>query len=251
MTSAWGVISFIDALATKGIWRSHDTNLVLDSFEEVKALASKLKMEIEKASGGDCWERLSPNLATFSDSIALGIILPPEMYESQDKEFYDSARKYLLLRQVVLFLSKLVGQAVLGKVPLMYRGCISVGEMAMRGNSYIGEAVDAAGVSFESCEGAFVFLTNEAANVFTSRHPYLRIAHPAYFVPYEVPLKDGSLLKTLTINPLLLLPSSRREEAIATYIETFQQGADSASESTRRKAVNTIRYLEYLKSWQW
>ena len=173
------------------------------------------------------------------------------MYESKNKEFYDSARKYLLLRQVVLFLSKLVGQAVLGKVPLMYRGCISAGKMAMRGNSFIGEAVDVAGQNFEACEGAFVFLTSEAADVFTSRHPYLQIAHPPYFVPYDVPMKNGGLLKTITINPLLLLASDRREDAITTYIAALQQGSDSASESTRRKAVNTIMYLEYLRNWQW
>lgn len=251
MTTEWGVISFIDALATKGIWKLYDPSIVLDAFDEVRKLSTELKQKIEEASGGDCWEKLSPNVATFSDSMAVGIVLPPEMYESEDKEFYDSTRKYLLLRQVVLFLSQLVGQAVLGKVPLMYRGCISVGGMAMRGNSFIGEAVDAAGHNFEACEGAFVFLTSEAASVFTNRHPYLKMGHLPYFVPYDVPMKTGEVLKTITINPLLLLAPGQRENAIATYIEALHRGSDLASESTRKKAVNTIVYLEYLRNWQW
>ena len=133
----------------------------------------------------------------------------------------------------------------------MYRGCISVGHIEMRGSSFIGEAVDIAGENFEACEGSFVFLTAEAADVFINRHRFLKLGHPPYFVPYGVPMKDGSTLKTITINPLLLLEVGRKREAVATYIGALEQGLNSESQSIRNKSANTIKYLEYLKSWQW
>lgn len=246
----WGVIAFIDALAVKGIWQRHDAEAVLTAFESVRILAEKMKEDINSSYGGDLWDKVSANVVYFSDSVAIGVNLPPPLYESENPEFYESTRKYMLLRHVVLFLSKLVGEATLGKVPLMYRGCISVGQFMMKGSSFIGEAVDKAGASFESCDGAFIYFSEEAADFFNNRHPYLRMGHPPYFVPYKIPMKTGEVLETITINPLLFLEDDDKPQAIDAFIREFGD-VGSQSEPIQRKAENTIRYLEYLKGWQW
>jgi hypothetical protein len=246
----WGVIAFIDALAVKGIWRRHDADAVLDAFESMKMLALDLKSKVDESFGGDLWEKLTAHVAFFSDSVAIAITLPPPLYESEDPQFYESVRKYMLLRHVVQFLSRLVGDAVIGDVSLMYRGCISVGNLAVRGESFIGEAVDTAGAQFESCEGAFVFLTSDAAKVFTERHPYLKLGHPPYFVPYRVPMKNGYNMDTLTINPLLYLKGESKQQAIDAFVRELGD-PEKQPEPIRVKVINTLKYLQYLQGWQW
>jgi hypothetical protein len=58
----WGGISFIDALAVRGIWKRHPPDRVLSAFDSVRDMAEDLRMQINGAYGGDLWNSLSANV---------------------------------------------------------------------------------------------------------------------------------------------------------------------------------------------
>jgi hypothetical protein len=246
----WGIIAFIDALGFKGIWKTHEPRDVLASIEAVSLLATDLKTKINKAGGGDLWDNVTVQVHMFSDTAGIAVRLPPPKIESTDPEFYEGTRKYMLLRHVVMMLSELTGRAAIANVPLLYRGCISAGEFLCNETSFIGPAVDEAGKYFEACDGAFVFFSPSAEDVFTNRPWQLKIGHPAYFVPYSVPMKKGEPLKTLTVNPLLFLEQEERRTAIEKIIGCFENPVEQPDD-VKTKTSNTKEYLEYLGGWQW
>jgi len=246
----WGVIAFIDALGFKGIWKAHDPKDVLASIESIKSLAATLKAKIERLDGWDLWDHVSVRTYMFSDTVGIAINLPPPKIEMEDIEYYQGVRQYMLLRHVVMMVSEVTGEAAISKVPLLYRGCISTGEFTCNDTSLVGPAVDEAGEYFEECDGAFVFLTPSAEKTFTQRPWQLRIGHPAYFVPYSVPMKKGKELRTLTVNPLLFLEKGKKQVAIESIISCFG-GTATRPASVHSKALNTEAYLKHLLSWQW
>lgn len=248
----WGLITFIDVLGFKGIWKSHESEETLKSIEKIEELAQKLKSDLEEKSGVDLWDNLKIQKQMFSDTLSFVTYLPSEknIFEEPDKiEFNRAIRKYMLLRYFVLILTKIISKAALQKVPLLYRGCITVGNLHYNGTSFIGPAVDEAGEYFEASDGAFVFLTPSAKEVYLNRPGLLRKAKFPYFAPYDVPMKNGTSLETFTINPLLYLPKGKnRSDGIEEIMSAFDK-SENQHPSVLSKAKNTELFLKYLDKW--
>ncbi|MEO7932829.1 MAG: hypothetical protein ABIT76_06700 [Chthoniobacterales bacterium] len=241
----WGVIAFIDVLGFKGIWnRGHSADEILSTLETVRKFATELKEQQNQMSGGDLWENLSLDTRMFSDTLVISCHLPQGRIEPDWQEDYESIRRYVLLRYVVLMLSSLVAAAANGECPLLYRGCVATGLFAMNDFAMLGPAVDEAGSFFESADGAFVFLCPSAAKTYEQRPGLLSRATFPYFLEYDVPLKETKTLPTYTINPLLRAPHEMRPDISAALMSTFGP-ATEIPHALLTKHTNTQRFLHH------
>jgi hypothetical protein len=214
---------------------------VLKSLEAIRT-HSRQTLEVHQGmSGGDLWDNLSLDLRMFSDTLFLSVFLPPGKREFQDFPGYEETRRYMLLRVMVLTLSQSLAQAICGDVPLLYRGALSCGLYQTNDIAFLGPAVDDAGSYFEASEGAFIFLTEQAAEIYRKRPPLMSLPLP-YFLPYNVPLKHDRVLKTFCLNPFFYVSSETHIAALQRLLGEFGDTPDLAL-----KRDNTSRFLHLAK----
>jgi hypothetical protein len=243
-----GALAIIDILGFKGMWhRTVNPVDILLELDKIKSLANELLRHQNEMDGGDLWESLDAEVRVFSDCLMIVMPMPEDKndYEEQNyKTFYEAIRKYMLLRYLVLIVTKIITEAVNGNVPFLYRGCISFGEFAFNDFAALGPAVDEAGSYFEKSEGAFVFLSPSAAEIYKARPGLLQKAIFPYFTNYNVPMKNEKTLQTFVMNPLLFIGINSNNDIKQQILDAFGNG-ELAIEVENKKR-NTQEYLDFL-----
>lgn len=243
----WGIFALIDVLGFKGMWRrGHTPDDIFAALSRIRALADHLSDDQMTMDGGDLWSDLKIDVRVFSDNVILSCHLPDGRDQVKHLPGYEETRRYMLLRYIVLLMSKVVTEAASGPVPLLYRGCIAGAEYSINENpfAYLGPAVDEAGALFEAADGFFVFLAPSASEVYRGRPGLLRRAMFPYFVTYDIPLKDAPPLKTFALNPLLFTREEYRAELKDRIMGTFEVNKLTPDISSKRD--NTRRFLDFL-----
>lgn len=249
----WGVVAFIDVMGFKGMWqRGHGAPDVLDALTRTRDRASELAKRQNAEGGGDLWHHTEIEVRTFSDTVVVLSPMPAHTdyrpTADDEKAFHDAVRRYMLLRFVVLLMSKVVTEAAADEPPLLYRGSIAAGDFQANSFAFLGPAIDEAGKFFEAAEGAFVFLAPSAADVFRARPGLLGRALFEYFVNYSIPLKRDASLKTMALNPLMFLDPDKRADHSLRILAYF--GAEAADKQLEAKRHNTREFLEFVgKHW--
>ena len=252
----WGIVAFIDVLGFKGLWeRRISPEDELKALQDMKLYAEGLVALHGGMGGGELWDKAEVEVRAFSDTIAILAPMPAvpdassKYIKEQGKNYresFDAIRKYMLLREIVLILSKLITTAAVEVPPLLYRGCISSGKFLMNDFAFVGPAVDEAGQFFEAAQGAFTFLTPSAKSTFDQRPGLLSMAAFPYFVEYAVPMKGMPVLNTLVINPLLFTHEETDPDKVAQAFSEFL-ASGSENPSVAEKLRNTEDYLQFLK----
>jgi hypothetical protein len=243
----WGIVAFFDALGFKGLWSRHSEAQVLQAIEELAAILSKAASEISR-DGVEMWRDLDIDVRPYSDFVAVMISpipsFPPigEANDDSYEGFLDAGKRYMLLRLMVLLVTKIISQGAELSPPLIYRGCISAGDFASNSIAFVGPAVDEAGAYHELAQGAFVFLTPSAVSAFARRPGFLlQRARFPYFMQYDVPLKGRGVLNTYAANPLIHQSKANVGSYLARIDASF--GVPKEGSELREKQTNTRRFF--------
>ncbi len=222
-----GAVVMIDALGFKGIWsRVADPQAVMEKLQA-------LKDAVEKRTQPEIGVELT-GVTFLSDTIVIGIsMFGPSIANVQEM----SAILVAGMRT-----SAVMTVALETKPILVYRGCISFGQFEMNGPFLLGPAVDEAASYMGLAEGAFVWLTPSALKMCIGVGNGNIAPYP--FIPYQVPLKGGSVYETWVVAPIrdLLILSKRDKKRIA---ETLLSSFDNSNAlDIQVKRQNTSKFLE-------
>jgi hypothetical protein len=216
-------IALIDALGFRDISRVNDTEKVIGALQKTKRdITIGARVHNEMAAG-----RMSA--ATFSDTTVVTCEPPSD----------DDAG----LRDAIEGLGRNIGfmltHAAEGDPALIYRGCITAGQLEVADNIFVGPAINEAAEWYEQADGAMIWLTPAAD----------RIASPGFtnspwFFRYPIPLKGGGALETLAINPLWERVQANGIEGIGNLVLRLLAPFDhSARVEVVRKRQNTYAFL--------
>ncbi len=171
-----GAVALIDALGFRGIW----------SKAEPAAIVAQLRTaRVRAANEVNLQSFLRPNslhISSFSDTLFVGGTV------SEDEDLAG------IVHRVALAVASIQSTQLDAPVPLNYRGCISVGEVMIGHDFFVGQPVDDAATLYEQAQAAVVWLTPSTRQALDERHLGLTLFE------WTVPLKSGPL-KTLVANP--------------------------------------------------
>jgi hypothetical protein len=220
------VVAVVDALGVKGIWKQGVTPVdVIASMRQSKESA------VSSAAFHGIFYR-PIQVATFSDTIIATC---------------DPANGTLAesIAGVAFVMNGLGATAASNSVPMAYRGCIAVGDLAVSDDYFVGEAIDEAAIWHEQADAAVVWLTPRA-----QKDSGLKHGDQTALLEWEVPLKDGAVT-VLAVNPLwtdpVVSPVMAREdptraidELVASLLRPLHR---SSAIDVVRKRQNTERFL--------
>jgi hypothetical protein len=114
----------------------------------------------------------------------------------------------------------------------------------------VGEAVDEAAAWMEEADGAFIWLTPSAVNLYNTGFPE-RIAEGSVTFEYEIPLKGGRKIRTLAVNPVAGYPlgdSASQVESLPQLLAkkmslAFERPRGNMSVDVMIKKQNTEAFL--------
>jgi len=185
----FGAVALLDALGFKGIWKRFPPKQILHTLATIQREVEGLKEE-ESYMG----VALKLEAHFFSDTIAISASVP-------DGDQVDADTCGALLSRVAAGAGLAQAVAVCFEPLLAYRGCIALGKLATHGSFVIGEAVDEAAQYMEQANAAVVWLSPQAAKRYVEQESLGR-GQQAAIVNYDVPLRNGSSLATLAVNPI-------------------------------------------------
>ena len=96
---------------------------------------------------------------------------------------------------MVHLVSRLTVAAAGARVPLAYRGCIAVGELALSESYFVGEAIDEAATWHEQADAAITWVT-PSARARAAVEPCIHL------LEWPVVMKTGGPVRVLAANPL-------------------------------------------------
>jgi hypothetical protein len=235
-------VALIDALGFRGIEARHDIARVAAALQTARqVMASATDFVSKKAAlytnvlGGPA----SVKKAWFSDTICV-VGQQPDIPRVMG-DFGEVDIRAHLVDLVALCVAFLLRSAATSPLPLTFRGVITVGDALVENNDiFFGPAITEAAALYEMAEGAFVWLSPEAAAL---PRP---IANPTYrpLVEYQVPLKGGQSIGTRVVNPFMdRQPADEQGKMIRSGIEEAMVG-DRLDVAIKRQ--NTIRFLDHV-----
>lgn len=244
-----GAFALIDCLGFKGIWRRHDSALLLAKLQNI---VEKIQPQfLMKGIPYDLLQRrfvIKPSL--LSDSVAISLQYKDDAYKrkvkgnkkgeksidkKREKRKDKKREKSYLIWLICASTIKILDLYLEGKPSMVLRGCITYGELAHQENFIVGQAVDDAAENMEVCQGAFVWLNPEAAELYRyavevqeetirllakkRRSKLLEgskqsLAEPLIVDQYNMPLKGGGRLLCPVINPLAFHKTERERQVI-------------------------------------
>jgi hypothetical protein len=125
-----GAVALFDALGFRGIWQRFPPSAIVTSLTNLRAQAT-----IEAS-------RASLFAHVFSDTIAIGAVPKPD-----DRD--PTLAMHNVLDAIVDVVDHVVHVGLCGDPPLLFRGCIAVGELIATPEVLVGAPVDAASELYE------------------------------------------------------------------------------------------------------
>ena len=211
-----GALIMMDALGFKEIWRAKEIK------ERPEILLEQLKA-LEDAAQRDLAERIkhppfgSKNQSLFkplavrflSDTVIIALETADAGGGTQ------STRAVFSLLLSCVYAGGIMAKAAqLSPIGLAYRGCVAYGAFAIDGNFIVGPAVDEAARMMDLAQGAFVWLTPKACDLWES----LSFEGVVPVMKYDVPLKQGERFSTQVVLPFDVIDTAFRREALASSI---------------------------------
>jgi hypothetical protein len=226
-----GVVAVVDALGFKGIWKRDPPLAPRDVIGALKRIRE------EAVSSTWFHSFVGPmQLAAFSDTTIIAS-------QPTERSLTESAN------WVAFTVASLCAAAASGPVALPYRGAISVGQITVEGEYFVGEAIDEAATWHQSADAALTWFTPTA------------IARGAltpslYLMEWAVPLKGSGSVSVLVANPLWIYEVATEafdgqevtrhlDDLITRLLSAFGPSTDV---DVVRKRQNTERFLAYAKA---
>jgi hypothetical protein len=241
-----GAIALIDVLGFKGIWRRHSEEAVIRSMEALLA-ASQEDAQLATQGVGNLTEFISP--VFLSDTVAFGLAAKPldeanaaleasgeaELVGPFDEERLDSWTVWHMGNH----LAHLMRRALVGEVPLAFRGAVAFGHFGLTDRFLIGEAVDEAAGFHERPNAAIVGLAPSAARFGQAEVP----SAISKFIRYAIPTKaSGASWDTWAV-----LPWGEIEDPQVDLLDLFSRTLVTEDarlrEDVDRKRENTLAFL--------
>jgi len=221
-----GAVALVDALGFRGIWCRCDPALIVRTIRETSqtAIHEAAMQTVLRPRRGKL------HVASFSDTLLLGGTVAEESSLENVVRMLASAVAGIQSRQVS------------GELGLNYRGCISVGRIAVGHDYSIGEAVDDAARLYEQAQAAVIWLTPATRSTLDETKLGLSV------VEWAVPLKGGGSLKTLVVNPFAPIAYSDLNtldlQTIDALFASFQKPfTSSKAVDVAQKAQKTYEFL--------
>lgn len=235
--SGTGVVALSDALGFRGMWHRHKPR---DMLAALRTAQEQLRMEAD-------WQRhfVGNEVVTvaFSDTILMAGIAAREAHIRNSVPPTNGE----IVQDIGSALASMIRNLAGSSLPLIYRGCIAVGNLAIQENFVVGQAVDEAAEWFERSDASLVWLVPSARSAvdFVSN----------YFFEWPVPLKGGGSLRTLVLNPLWDLARESIYQGVETpplddLVSALLAPFDSSnSVDVVRKRQNTEDFLQVAKAY--
>jgi hypothetical protein len=194
-----GVIVFLDALGTKTAWTRKNPMELINSWGNVvnnfkksahshNEFAEKMKNKLKNTFSSP-----KVDVVAFSDTIIISYS------NSADEEKYSPLTSIM---EVGFFLLRPLFESII-KYNIFLRGVISYGEFYLSESQYsiIGPAVEEAAEWYEQPEWFGISTTPSATYAFelAQQKSFLTDAVNLCFMPYEVPLKDNTKIKSYAV----------------------------------------------------
>lgn len=226
-------VALADAPGFKGIWKAADPNLIVDTLRQFRGAASEMAREIGKFPSP-----MRFHAQTVSDTV----IFAAAVSESTDEN------KLRMLDLLCISVATFTRAALLGRVPLAFRGCIALGDGMLEDGILVGEAVDTAATLYECSDVACVWLDHRARETVESR---IDNAGHAYWMKYDVPIASrrgenggGSYRRTLVANPLAnTFAQAEHGKLVAQTKMAFDRGEHARDVDVLVKRQNTLDFL--------
>lgn len=226
-----GAIALIDALGFRGIWEHHRRKP-----DDVMATLTEIRASMEKRVSLLSTQRwMECEIIFFSDTIVISMALD------------DSTKNREAMS--VVYLCDVVGQilytALHSKVPLAYRGAVTIGEYDISPPFVIGQAIDEAAGAYERAQCAVVWLTPRARDRVAD---WLR-GQPknTHLVRFDVPLKGGDKLSTYTVS---CLEQARGQDDADNVTQNLMELLSSPNVGVAIKRRNTERHMRACYKWR-
>lgn len=185
MDMEYGAVALIDALGFKGLWRTWGAARVIEKMNAMVSTAHENPWVVNAGNPNHVLKSIK--LTFLSDTIAVAVSM-------KNRTPSDDQHGVVILSH---FLQTLQHVAFVKDPPLLYRGCIAVGDHLFDGNFIVGPAVDEAAEGFEKADGAFVWMMPSAL----AAHGPENHSQP-YAMAYDVPMKCGTTFRTVALFPV-------------------------------------------------
>jgi len=246
-----GVIALIDVLGFKGIWRRYPEDAVIRSLQALMK-ASEEDARLATTGVGNLIDFVSP--VFLSDTVAFG--LAPKPVDEANAALEASGEAELLqfdehrldswtVWHMGNFVAHLMRRALLGEVPLAFRGAVAFGRFGMTDRFLIGEAVDEAATFHERADAAIVGLAPSAAKFEQAEVP----SSVSKFVKYAIPTKARDTATAATWDTWAVIPWGEIDEPGVNLEELFARtlttNDEHLLEEVARKRDNTLRFVRF------
>jgi hypothetical protein len=217
-------VALIDALGFKGIWKAVEPAEVLKTLRGFRLVAHEL-------TGALC-QTTSP-VAFHAQSISDSLVFAAAAS--------DAAHAPRLLDLLGVAVARFIRNALLSDVPLVFRGCMTVGEGILEDGLIVGESIDCAAAHFERADVACVWLHPDAIPHIESIKAESR---SAYWFTCEVPFKDSPPERTFALNPFGFTYSSTEHLKLKAQMQAaFARRAPGVTVNLEQKLLNTSRFF--------
>lgn len=229
-------VALLDVLGFKGIERHGPPALIADALSTTRQTMKEIAGLIPTYHvPDDPGERIQSCTAWFSDTIYLAAQFPIGMP-------VDNHGARFLIDCVSTVVSAAIKEAATEPFQLVFRGVVTFGGALMeKDNILFGPAIVEASKLHENADGPFVWLTPKAAQLAGELESQ---AHLPSLTPYEVPMKNGECVSTLTVDPTYYASA----EGAASVRVGFEAALarDSHGHDLTSKRQNATNFFEHL-----
>jgi len=229
-----GCVAFLDILGFKGIWNREKAGAVLDKMRQIKRTGKGLQGS-DRSGVLVSDDGFDHRVKCVSDTILVSVV--PRGRRCKERMLYKA------MFSTAWIAGWIIREALDGAMPLLLRGCMSVGWLRLEGDFMIGPAVDDAAGLFEEADGPFFWmsptaltLNDEFAETFHDR------IEPGLMVRYPVPLKRGKI-ETL-VHTYFGVRSKHWPQTRLRIKNAFGENLDRR---VRKKLANADAFLDHIE----
>jgi hypothetical protein len=242
----FGSIVILDALGFKGIWRKHSVDLIARRLRDARGIADraivKVKNWIANTEPADK-AGMTCEVHVISDTVIFAVLAKSLESDTLSIQARDETMcaKAACVATATTFAGVFLGEMMRDDPPIVFRGCVSCGDMLIDGPILLGPAVDDAAEKSQLADGGFVWCTSSACKLLSWDHTETQILlHRVPTFEYEVPLRSGGRYKTRVVNPFHHMPKGSHSGMIVRTLATF----DDQSLDVEVKKQNTEAMLK-------
>lgn len=220
-----GAVALIDALGFQGVWTRHDPALVVQTLRDLKGWVVNY---IANQFGPQ--PQFQVDVAFLSDAIAVSLTF------SADDDHQDALAVIYLADILTVILAK----SLRSQVPFAYRGAITTGEFYLSGEFVIGPAIDEVASMYEAADAGVIWLSPTADYMVLRRQLARSLPSNTHLVRFPVPMKNGGVVHTFAVSPLVQFADEELEDAVGAFLGTFAGGAIGVAQK-RHASANFLR----------